>query len=137
MQKKKKYQNQCEVNKIFKNPLNQCKSCRLSLFTEGRNHQIRFSCLIHILLQFFVISFRGYLIWKLDEFPVQILFIGEGKQKIRLGPLMEIPALLKLPFNFQPRESKGNWQGKNSILELRGIFHFLRGWIQTQVSVLC
>ena len=34
-------------------------------------------------------------------------------------------------------ETKGNWQGKNSILELRGIFYFLRCWIQTQVSVLC
>ena len=35
------------------------------------------------------------------NFSVQILFIGVSKQKIRLVPLIEIPAQLKLPFNFE------------------------------------
>ena len=57
-------------------------------------------------------NFGSYVIlFKINDFAAQILFNVEGKHKIRLVPLAENRALLKLSFNSEREaapESKGS-----------------------------
>ena len=70
------------------------------------------------------------LFWKL-KWILRANFVHwrEGKQKIRLGPLMEIPAPLKLPFNF---EWEAAWIKRQlTRKELKGVFQF---WKRGNIS---
>ena len=101
-------------------------------------------CLPHFAAVFLQIFPGLFYFENWNEFCVQILFIGERVNR-KLGWVLSWKFQHHSSFHStlseKPRESKGNWQGKNwrecSNFRKGGIFHFLSSWIQAQVSVSC